>query len=108
MLFRSTLIEILPQHWSNSAYLTMKAQAVVKLGDDIYTNRVRAEEDVAVLLDARPEDWRARAQGADVVFGEGVELGRGDREGIDVQIRVGDLLGARPVEGRSGRSVAVQ
>lgn len=49
-----TLTETLPQHWSNSAYLTMKAQAVVKLGDDIYTaytpNRPATRMEVALFL----------------------------------------------------------
>lgn len=49
-----TLTETLPQHWSNSAYLTMKAQAVVKPGDDIYSaytpNRPATRMEVALFL----------------------------------------------------------
>jgi cellulosome-anchoring protein len=49
-----TLTETLPQHWSNSAYLTMKAQAVVKPGDDIYAaytpNRPATRMEVALFL----------------------------------------------------------
>lgn len=50
----ATLTEALPQHWSNAAYLTMKAQAVVKPGDDIYAaytpNRPASRMEVALFL----------------------------------------------------------
>ena len=50
----ATLVQALPEHWSNPAYLVMKAQAVVKPGDDIYAaytpNRAASRMEVALFL----------------------------------------------------------
>ncbi len=49
-----SLTEALPQHWSNSAYLTMKAQGVVKPEDDIHAayapNRQAVRAEVALFI----------------------------------------------------------